>query len=98
MWLNVIDDVAIVKKLSFIPRTYTNESREMSISVCVRMNECLVAFFTLSLPFLVVMLSHIIRVDNELRKELETLSYFSDDLWNNFERKVQMIVLEKTTN
>ena len=60
--------------------------KEMSIGVCVRMDEWVVALFTLALPFLVMMLSHVMRVDAALRKELDFLEpvegqcYFSDDM------------------
>ena len=57
----------------------------MSIGVCVRMDECAVALFTLALPFLIMMLSHVMRVDDALRKELDLLEpagqcYFGDDM------------------
>ena len=54
----------------------------MSIGVCVRMDEFLVAFLTLALPFLVVTISFVLRVDSELRKEMDTLEhrYFGDDM------------------
>ena len=58
----------------------------MSIGVCVRMDEWGVALFTLALPFLIMMLSHVMRVDAALRKELDLLEpsegqcYFSDDM------------------
>ena len=58
----------------------------MSIGVCVRMGEWTVALFTLALPFLIVMLSQIMRVENALRKELDWLEaaegqcYYSDDM------------------
>lgn len=58
----------------------------MSIGVCVRMDECAVVLFTFTLPALIMMLSHVMRVDAALRKELDFLepcegqSYFSDDM------------------
>ena len=58
----------------------------MSISVCVRMDEWPVCLLTLALPFLILMLSHVMRVDGALRKELDFLEpgegqcYFSDDM------------------
>lgn len=58
----------------------------MSIGVCVRMDEWPVALFTLTLPLLIMMISHIMRVDDALRKELDFLEpvdgqcYYSDDM------------------
>ena len=58
----------------------------MSIAVCVRMGDCAVAFFTLALPLLIMMLSQIMRVDDALRKELDWLEaaegqcYYSDEI------------------
>ena len=58
----------------------------MSIGVCVRMDECVVALFTLTLPLLIMMLSHVMRVDAALRKELDLLEpcegqcFFDDDI------------------
>ena len=60
-------------------------SFKMSIAVCVRMG-CAVAFFTLALPLLIMMLSHVMRVDDALRKELDWLEaaegqcYYSDEI------------------
>jgi len=61
-------------------------SFKMSIAVCVRMGDCAVAFFTLALPLLIMMLSHVMRVDDALRKELDWLEaaegqcYYSDEI------------------
>tara|TARA_B110000008_G_scaffold234142_1_gene238350 strand:- start:280 stop:453 length:174 start_codon:yes stop_codon:yes gene_type:complete len=57
----------------------------MSIGVCVRMDEWSVALFTLALPFLIMMLSHVLRVSDALRRELDSLEhagqcYFGDDM------------------
>ena len=44
------------------------------------------AFFTLALPLLIMMLSHVMRVDDVLRKELDWLEaaegqcYYSDEI------------------
>ena len=58
----------------------------MSIGVCVRMDEWPVCLFTLALPLLIMMLSHVMRVDCAMRKELDFLEpvdgqcYYSDDM------------------
>ena len=57
-------------------------STEMSIGVCVRMDEPLVFFFTLALPVLTLMVSIVLRLDTHLRKEMDTLTmgYYGDDM------------------
>ena len=49
------------------------------------MGDWAVALFTLALPLLIMMLSHVMRVDDALRKELDLLEpagqcYFDDDM------------------
>ena len=75
-----------MKKTGYFACVASGWKKEMSIGVCVRMDEWGVALFTLALPFLVMMLSHVMRVDAALRKELDFLEpvdgqcYFSDDM------------------
>ena len=46
---------------------------KMSIHVCARMDDWRVVLFTLTVPLIIVALSHILKVDSDLRKEMELL-------------------------
>jgi len=46
---------------------------EMSIPVCGRMDDCVVAVFTLMLPLITLAFSLILKTDSNLRKEMEYL-------------------------
>lgn len=74
------------KKHGILCAWHRQSKKNMSIGVCVRMDEWEVTVFTLSLPLFIMMLSFVMRVDDALRKEMDFLepcegqSDFSDDM------------------